>query len=495
MALAQDSSAAAPDGIDAGPVANVLGRILVTLGLMMLPPAFVDWSGGSGNAGAFLTSSIITCVVGVLVVLATQGSIRRSMTVRQAYLLTFLIWSVLPFFGALPMMLGEPGLSLADAYFESVSGLSTTGATVIVGLDHLPAGTNLWRGLLNWTGGLGIVFVAMIFLPAMRVGGMQMFRAEAFDTFGKVLPRASDIAKALLQVYLILSVVIVLTYAALGMEPLDAVVNAMGTVSTGGFSSSDLSFSKYPGAAEYLCGIFMCLSALPYVRYIQLLRGQPGPVLRDEQVRFFLRALSAGVLIATLWAVLHLDMGVEPALRQSFLNLASIATGTGFFSGSFNFWEGPPLVVAFILGFLGGCSGSSTGAMSSFRVLLTLRVLGARIRQIQSPSRVIPIRYDGQPVGPDVVDSLMVFMTAYVFAVGLITVGIALSGTDSMSALIGAWMALGNIGYGFGPLVARTGTFIEYPDAAKWLMSLAMLLGRLGLMSIFVVVLPRFWQR
>ncbi len=495
MALAQDSTAAAPEGIEVGPVANVLGRILVTLGLMMLPPAFVDWSRSSANAWAFLSSAFITCIVGVLVVLATQRAIQRSLTIRQAYLLTFLIWSVLPFFGALPLMLGEPGLHLTDAYFESVSGLTTTGATVIVGLDQLPHGTNLWRGLLNWTGGLGIVFVAMIFLPAMRVGGMQMFRAEAFDTFGKVLPRASDIAKALLQVYLILSAVIVLTYAALGMEPLDAVVNAMGTVSTGGFSSSDLSFGKYPGAIEYLCGIFMCVSALPYVRYIQLLRNQPGPILRDEQVRFFLLALAAGVLISTLWAVLHLNMGVEPALRQSFVNLASIATGTGFFSGSFVFWEGPALVVAFIIGFLGGCSGSSTGAMSSFRVMLTLRVLWARIRQIQSPSRVIPIRYDGQPVGPDVIDSLMVFMTAYIFGLGVIAVGIALSGADSYSALIGSWMALGNIGYGFGPLVAATGTFIEYPEPAKWLMSLAMLLGRLGLMSIFVLVLPRFWQR
>jgi len=335
----------------------------------------------------------------------------------------------------------------------------------------------------------------MIFLPIMRVGGMQLFRAESFDTFGKVLPRATDIAKGLVQVYLILSVVVVLTYAALGMTPLDAIVNAMGTVSTGGFSSSDISFTKYQGAAEYLGAIFMICAALTYVRYVQLLRGQAGPLLCDEQVRFFLRSLAIGVGIATVWGILHEGASPESAFRESLFNLASISTGTGFFSGSFPYWEGPALIVAFIIGFLGGCSGSSTGAMSSFRVLLSLRVLSVRIRQIQSPRRIIPIRYDGQTVTPDVIDSLILFMSAFIFGMGLFSVMLALAGEDTYSALFAAWMALGNIGYGYGDTVAATGTFIDYTDASKWLMSLAMLLGRLGLLSIFVVILPRFWQR
>lgn len=199
------------DVLDIRPVANVVGRIMVVLAAMMLPPAFVDWSAANGNASAFVTSALITGIVGLLVALATRGEERAALSIRQAYLLTFLIWSILPLFSALPFMLGAPGLRLVDAYFESVSGITTTGATVIYGLDALPTGVNLWRGLLHWVGGLGIVFVAMIFLPAMRVGGMQMFRAEGFDTMGKVLPRAGDIAKALLQVYLILSLIVVLT--------------------------------------------------------------------------------------------------------------------------------------------------------------------------------------------------------------------------------------------------------------------------------------------
>lgn len=481
--------------IDIRPVVNIVGRILVVLAVLMLPPAFLDWGVADANAGALVVSSLMTGIAGVLMALATQGAGRPAITIRQAYLLTFLIWTILPVFAALPLVLGAPQLRYVDAYFEAVSGMTTTGATVIYGLDDLPVGTNLWRGLLNWTGGLGIVFVAMIFLPAMRVGGMQMFRAEGFDTFGKVLPRAADIAVALVQVYAILSVVIVLTYLAIGMEPLDAVVNAMATVSTGGFSSSDLSFSKYPGAGEFAGAVFMLAAGLPYVRYIQLLRGQSRPLRSDPQVRFFLTAVLLATLASSLWAALHLGLAFDVAFREALFNISSIATGTGFSSGTFAGWEGPALVIAFIIGFFGGCSGSSTGAMSSFRVLLSLQILSARIRQIQSPSRIIPIRFDGQPVGRDVVELLMLFMTAYLFGMGVLAVAITLSGVDSFSALMAAWMSLGNIGYGIGPLVASTGTFIDYPDAAKWMMALAMLLGRLGLLSIFVVVLPRFWQR
>lgn len=483
------------DTIDIRPVVHILGRIMIALAMLMLPPFLVDLQAGSANASAFLASFLITGITGTLLSLATRGTGNGALSIRQAYLLTSMIWSVLPVFGALPFMLGEPRLSLTDAYFESVSGITTTGATVIYGLDLLPDGTNLWRGLLNWTGGLGIVFVAMIFMPVMRVGGMQMFRAEGFDTFGKVLPRAQDIAKALLQVYLILSVVVYLTYLGLGMRTLDALVNAMATVSTGGFSSSDTSFSGYSAAVDYMGALFMLAAALPYVRYIQLMQGEARPLWRDPQVRFFLSMVTLATTFVTIWAVVHMDMPLASALRDSFFNIVSISTGTGFFAGTFAYWEGPALVVAFIVGLVGGCSGSSTGAMSSFRVLLTLRIIRARILQIQSPNRVIPIRYDGQPVQQDVVDSLMLFTSAFLAGIGIFAMAMTMTGVDSYSALMGAWMSLSNIGYGFGPLVVATGTFVDYPDAAKWVMSLAMLLGRLGLLSIFVLLLPRFWHR
>ena len=348
--------------------------------------------------------------------------------------------------------------------------------------------------MLNWIGGLGIAFIVMIFLPIMRVGGMQFFRAEGFDTMGKVLPRAADIARSLLWVYVSLTAIIMATYLAIGMEPLDGVVNALATVATGGFSPSDASFSKYPGIAEYAGGIFMIASALPFVLYMQMVRGQPTAVLRDPQVQAFLRWLLVSIWGIALWKSFEADMPLEQAFRESFFNLSSIASGTGFFSGSYASWEGPAVVAAFALGFAGGCSGSSSGGLSVFRVQLTLAALAMQIRRIHSPNRVEHLRYAGRKVDPEVIDALLFFVTGYVLIIGLASVAMTMLGVDQFSAVMAAWQALGNIGYGYGPLVWPTGTFRDFPDGAIWIMSILMLMGRLGLLTMLVVLLPRFWR-
>jgi len=414
--------------------------------------------------------------------------------VRQAYLLTAAIWTILPIFGGLPLMLGQPHLTFTQAYFESASGFTTTGSTVITGLDSLPDGMNLWRGMMNSFGGLGIAFVAMIFLPVMRVGGMQYFKTESFDTFGKALPRATDIARQLVIVYFGLTVICALTYRGLGMDALDAVVCAMATIATGGFAPMDASFSKYPGAMEYAGALFMILASLPYIRYVQLVNGQARPLWRDCQVRAYLRWLAYAVGSVTLWRVLTSDMAVEDVFREALFNLVSIMSSTGFFSGSFGTWGGYMLVVAFLIGVIGACSGSSAAGLSVFRVQVAGAVLAAQIRKIAMPSRVIPVKYDGQNVEEDVINGLILFITGYVMLLGVMSVALTLTGVDMYSAIWAVWTSLGNIGYGFGPLVARTGTFVDYPNAAIWMMSLAMILGRLGLLAILVVLLPRFWR-
>ena len=482
-------------GVDARPVFHVVGWVVAVLGALMLIPAAVDvWDGVPGG-GVFLECAAITGFVGGALILTTSNSLGPRLDARQAYLLTFLIWTFVPLFSALPFMLGPPGLSFTQAYFESVSGVTTTGSTVIVGLDSLPAGVNLWRGLLNWIGGLGIAFVAMIFLPLMRVGGMQFFRTEGFDTMGKALPRAVDIAWSLVLVYAGLSVACILAYRLVGMTGLDASVHGMATIATGGFSPSDLSFGKYPGTAEYVGAVFMILGALPYIRYVQMTAGAPGAVLRDLQVRKFLLWLSVAVALVFLWRVTTSDMATEPAFRETLFNLTSIMTGTGFFSGSFAGWEGFAMTVAFVVGLIGGCSGSSTGALSVFRVHLAFRALAVRLRIVFSPSRVLPLTYDGRRVEPDVVDALMLYVTGYILAIGTLSVGLTLAGVDAVSAVFAVWTSIGNIGYSFGPLTQPTGTFGAFPEAALWIMTLAMILGRLGMLTLFVLILPRFWIR
>jgi len=481
--------------VDFRPVAYVIGRILIVLAILMLAPAIIDWRAGLENGYDFLASAALTGVVGGGLTLSTGNALGKPLETRQAYLLTAGIWFLVPLFAALPFWIGAPGLSLNNAYFEAVSGITTTGSTVIYGLDDLPAGMNLWRGMLNWLGGLGIAIIAMIFLPLMRVGGMQFFRTEGFDTFGKALPRAADIAMQLLGVYVGLTVLCILVYAAIGMETLDAVVNGFSTIATGGFSASDASFNKYAGSGEYFGALFMILGSLPYIRYVQLISGTPQSLWRDSQARAYLRWLAYAVLSVTVWRVWTTGDPVEPVFREALFNLTSIMSSSGFFTGSFPTWGGFMLVVAFVIGIVGGCSGSSGAGLTVFRVQLVLAVVRRELRRIGNPSSVEPIRYDGRTVGEDVLNALILFVSGYILILGVMSVAMTLLGVDSYSALFAVWTALGNIGYGFGPLVERTGTFIDFPPGAIAIMWLCMLLGRLGLLTILVLVLPSFWRR
>ncbi len=481
--------------IDLRPVAYVIGRILVVLAILMVAPAIIDGRAGNPNWAAFAQSAIVTGVVGMTLTLATANGLSSSLDVRQAYLLTIGIWSLVPAFGALPFWLGEPQLSPVYAYFEGVSGITTTGASVITGLAELSHGLNLWRGMLNWLGGLGIAFIAMIFLPIMRVGGMQFFRTEGFDTFGKALPRATDIARQLMMLYLALTVLYMLVYGALGMRALDAVVHGMSTVATGGFSTRDSSFNDYSPAIHYAGAVFMILASMPYIRYVQLMNGAVGPLWRDAQARAYLRWLLSAVAFVAAWQVWSTGMGVEQAFRESLFNLASIMSSTGFGAGSFPAWGGVMLIVALVLGIVGACSGSSASGLSVFRVQIAMAVLRRQIRQIANPSAIDPVKYEGRTVDEDVISALIMFISGFILILGTLTVAMTLTGVDIESALFGTWQALGNIGYGFGPLVMRTGSFIDYPEPAILIMTVAMIMGRLGLMAVLVLLLPSFWRR
>lgn len=481
--------------VDFRPVAYVIGRILIVLAILMLAPTIIDWRAGLANGYDFLASAALTGVVGAALTLSTGNALGKPLDTRQAYLLTAGIWVLVPFFGALPFWIGAPGLTLLNAYFEAVSGITTTGATVIVGLDDLPAGMNLWRGMLNWLGGLGIAFIAMIFLPLMRVGGMQFFRTEGFDTFGKALPRATDIARQLLFVYALLTVACIAAYSAIGMTTLDAVVGGFATIATGGFFPSDMSFSKYPGLGEYVGALFMVLAAMPYIRFVQLLNGSARPLIFDIQLRSYLVWMLAAILSVTIWRVLSTGSEFEPVFRETVFNLSSIMTGTGFFSGSFVGWGGFAMLVAFIAGLVGGCSGSSSGALTVFRVQIALNFLAREIRKIGNPSAVDPVKYGGRTVDDDVLNAVIMFISGYIVIIGVLSVGMTMTGVDAISATFAVWQAMGNIGYGFGPLLERTGTFVDFPSGAIAIMTLAMILGRLGLVALLLLLLPTFWRR
>ena len=320
---------------DVRPVFNVIGMLVSLLGLTMLFPFLLDFSRGNGHSEAFLESSIITVFVGGMVYLSTRRKKAQGLSLQQTFLLTTGVWLALPIFGALPFVFGSTDASYTDAFFEAMSGLTTTGATVFTGLNYLPDGILLWRSILQWLGGIGIIVVAMVFLPELRVGGMQIFRSEGFDTTGKILPRATAIAAQIAWLYIALTGACAFVYLASGMRTFDAVLHSMTTIATGGFSSYDISFGRFGASTEYAGVLFMCLAALPFVRYVQLINGQPLSIFKDSQIRMFFIILIILVTILTLILWYDSSLSGEIGFRKALFNVVSIVTGTGYVSANY----------------------------------------------------------------------------------------------------------------------------------------------------------------
>lgn len=481
--------------LDLRPVGYVIGLLTATLGVLMLFPLALDLAAGDGNWRSFAESAAITFVCGVLLALACANGTGSGLNLRQSFVLTTGVWIVLPAFGSLPLMLGAPSVGLTDALFESMSGLTTTGTTVLTGLDSLPPGTNLWRAMLQWLGGLGIVVVALIFLPVMKVGGMQFFRAEGFDTLGKVLPRALDISAALVQIYVLMTLACAAAFWALGMNGYEAVIHALSAVSTGGFSNRDTSFTEFSQPLHYVAGIFMILATLPFIRFIQLMQGHARPMWQDGQVRAYLRwtGYAIGAIIA--WRVLAGQDTLPGALHDTVFNVISIFSGTGYSSGDVLVWGHLPFVILLIVGFIGGCTSSTGCSVKVFRYLVMFQAIGTQIRRILMPYSVQPVRLDGRTVDDDVINSVIVFFTMFVLSFGLLAVALSMAGLPPRTALTAAWTSIADIGPVYGPMVGPTGAVNGFPTSAKWLMIGGMLVGRLELMSVYVLLTVRFWAR
>tara|TARA_R110000868_G_scaffold69764_13_gene205702 strand:+ start:35297 stop:36838 length:1542 start_codon:yes stop_codon:yes gene_type:complete len=480
--------------IDIRPIGYVIGLLVAVLGLTMLVPLAVDILDNRGHWNVFAESAVITLGAGGLTALACHNGNREGLTLQQTFLLTTGVWTTLPIFGALPFLLGETDASFVDAFFEAMSGVTTTGSTVFTGLDDMPRGLLLWRGILQWLGGIGIIVVAMVFLPELRVGGMQVFRSEAFETMGKILPRARAIAAQIAVIYVGLTIACLLTYLMLGMAPFDAAVHALTTTSTGGFSTRDASFGAFSGGMEYAASVFMILAALPFVRYVQLLNGNTVAVWRDVQVRGFLMTIGTLVAISTI-ALLHIfPHHWEQALRESLFNIVSIISGTGFASVDYMTW-GPFLITLFFfIGLIGGCAGSTACSVKIFRYQILFASIRVQIKRIHSPHGVFSPRYEGRPLSEEVLGSVMSFFVFFTVTLGVFSVALAMTGLDFVTALSGAATALANIGPGLGDTIGPAGNFAPLNDTAKWLLCAAMLIGRLELMVVYAMLTVQFWR-
>jgi len=476
------------------PVGYIVGWLVLALGFVMLLPLAVDLALDNGNASGFAMSAVLTLFAGAGLTLACAQSGELRLGLRDGFALTTVTWMIYPAVGALPFHFGAPGLGPTDGYFEAMSAMTTTGATVITGLDKLPHGILLWRGLLQWIGGMGIVLMALLLLPVLNVGGMQLLRASDFNTLGKIMPRTKQIALSIGSVYLGLTVACAMGYEASGMNGFDAAVHAMTTLSTGGMGNSDSSFAGFSPSAQYVSTVFMLLGSMSFARFVQLARGDAAALWRDSQIRVFLAVYLAfvfGMVAVRLIGAAQLD---EPIVREVAFNVASVLSSTGYASSDFILWGNPSVMLFFVIMLIGGCSGSTGGGIKIFRYELLFSAVRAELRRLYRPNIVILPRYQGRTVSPQVMDSVIAFFMLYFLSFGVITIVLVLLGVDPMSAISGAASCLGNVGPGLSPEIGPASTYVDVPAAAKWVMSAAMMVGRLEIMVVFVLFSSAFWR-
>jgi trk system potassium uptake protein TrkH len=476
------------------PVLYILGLFLTGLGLAMLLPGLVDVAKGDSDADVFFISAAITTFIGSMFAITNRGDVSR-IEPRQAFVLTTLSWVVLTAFSALPFAFSRLGLSFADAYFEAMSGLTTTGATVIADLHTVPDGILVWRAVLHGIGGLGIVVMAVLILPFLKVGGAQLFRAESSDRSERPFPRFAQLVTAIGGVY---TALILLCTAALwlaGMSAFDAIVHGMSAVATGGFSNSDTSIGAFDSLAiDWILVVFMIAGALPLTWHVRLLREGRRGLMSDNQVWVFLALTAAVSLVVAIWLWARTDYSAFRSLTLAAFNVTSIITTTGFVHGDYSSWGTFPVVLFFLLCFVGGCSGSTSGSIKVFRWELFFSGLRRLAISNFQPNRVIPLFYNGQRVTPETIFSVFSFLLLFIVTFAVLSLIAALLGADFVTATSGIAAMMSNSGPGLGEIIGPAGTYKPLSDPLKWLFSLAMLLGRLELLTVLVLLFPDFWR-
>ncbi|MFP6848774.1 MAG: TrkH family potassium uptake protein [Pseudomonas sp.] len=475
-------------------IAFILGIFLITLAVSMLIPMLtLLLYSRTDDINAFLWSSLATAIAGLAMVIPgrpTDAQLRP----RDMYLLTTCSWLIVCIFAALPMVLTQH-ISYTDAFFETMSGVTTTGSTVLAGLDHASPGLLIWRSMLQWLGGIGFIGMAVAILPLLRVGGMRLFQTESSDWGEKVMPRSHMAAKYILFIYLSLTLSGFLGFWFAGMSPFDAINHAMTSISTGGYSTSDASLANWSQPAVHWVAVVLMISGgLPFTLYVATLRGNRKALLKDHQVRGFLGFLLATWLIFGTWLWLHSENSWLDAFRIVAVNVTSVVTTTGFALGDYTTWGSFAVLLFFYLTFVGGCSGSTAGGLKIFRFQVAYVLLKANLQQLVHPRAVIKQQYNNHNLDEEIVRSLITFSFFFAITIGVIALGLALIGLDWVTALTGAATAVCNVGPGLGPTIGPAGNFASLPDSAKWLLALGMLLGRLEILTVLVLATRAFWR-
>ena len=476
------------------PIIYLIGMLLCILSIFMLVPAFVDWFYGSENWPAFVGSSMATLFVGLILFLTNKGSATEHLELRQAFLLTNSAWISIALFGSLPFLLSDIEMSFIDAFFESTSGITTTGATVIENLEAKSHGILIWRALLQWLGGVGIIVMALAVLPMLSIGGMQLFKTESYETPDKVVPKAASFAAGISIVYITLTVIWALMLWGAGMPIFDSIAHAMTTLATGGYSTKSESLAAFNSSTIEIIIIFgMLVGSLPFVHYLTLTKNGIKNLIKDDQVKLFLTLVFFVVLIMSLYLSSN-NIPYLEALRLASFNVISIITGTGFGTSDFNNWGGFPTTILLILMFVGGCAGSTTCGLRMARIQVLIANAKAQVSKLIRPHAVVVSYYNQKPIPENVAESVMGFFFLYIISFAVIACLLGGLGLDLVTAISGAASAIGNVGPGLGDIIGPSGSYQSIPDLGKLILCAGMILGRLEIFAILVMFSPLFWK-
>lgn len=471
-----------------------LGMILLIMGAAMVVPFLIDNMVDHTNQGSFGWSAILAIFAGGGLCIANHN-FPKKMTVKHAFLLTTASWLAVSFTAAIPLYLSDLNLSFTDAVFEAISGVTTTGSTILSDLDSISRGIILWRAMTQWIGGIGIIAFAIIFLPFLRIGGMQLFRSESSDRSEKIMPKTTDVVLSIVVVYVVLTAACMLSYYMLGMGKFEALVHALTTIPTGGYSSHDLSFGFYSSYALHMAAaFFMFLGGIPFILFVKMAYQGKFHFWRDYQVRTYVGITAVVIVMIALYLWNNGYYDLAESFKYSIFNVISVITTTGYATTDYGLWGPFATAVFFFITYIGACAGSTAGGIKMLRINIAFQALNRQLRKLVYPNGTFGINYQRKFLTTDVINAVMGFLFLYVFFNVILTMALTLTGLDFTTAITGAATALANVGPGLGDVIGPAGNFSSLNGVAKWLLCLGMLLGRLEVMTMLVLIMPAFWR-
>jgi trk system potassium uptake protein TrkH len=470
------------------------GVTVCFFGMVMLVPAAIDIVDGNEDAEVFMACAFISLFSGSCLAIANRRAY-YGMELREVILAVPATWLAIAAFGSLPLMFSQYQLSFTDAFFESMSGLTATGATVITGLDAAPRGLLMWRFMIVWFGGFGVMTLAVLVLPFLRIGGLQMFTIDLSAQAGKFLPRMIDVVVRIGLVYVALTIACAVAFRFCGMNAFDAIGHAMSAIATGGFSSHDAGIGFFKSSSvEWTASVFMLLGAMPFVLHFQALRQGPRVLFGDTQVRLFLLIVAAMSLSVAIWRFVRDDLFWLDSLREAVFNVVSIISTTGFTSQDFSLWGGYPLLVLLVAMLAGGCTGSTAGGVKMFRIAVLLQTVRAQVHRQIYPRGTFVVSYNNREVPESVRQGVVNYFFVYLTTFFLVALALAFTGLTLEESLSASATALGGVGPGFGPVIGPCCNYGPIPSEAKWILTGAMLAGRLEILTLLIPLTRTFWR-